>query len=140
MIWQNINSSRNKEDSEQRWLETLVPPIYKDGDTADYSSCRRISQLSTSYTIFSGVPLPVLNSQVDKLLRIVSVDFEVFKEAASNILHSSDKGEYMGVKWNSTSAVILQGSLLLTINLLAQHSNSIAAGLPMKLVTLIQMF
>jgi hypothetical protein len=38
MVWQNINSSWNKEDREQRWRETLVSPIYKEGDTADYSS------------------------------------------------------------------------------------------------------
>ena len=50
-----IISIRNKEELPEEWKESIILPIYKKGDKTDYSNCRSISLLPTTYKILSNI-------------------------------------------------------------------------------------
>jgi hypothetical protein len=43
---------RNKEEFPQQWKDSIVVPIYKDGDKTDFNNYQGISLLSTAYKIY----------------------------------------------------------------------------------------
>jgi hypothetical protein len=47
----------NKEELPHQWKESIVVPIYKNGDKSDCNNYRGISLLSTSYKILSNILL-----------------------------------------------------------------------------------
>jgi hypothetical protein len=52
-----INSIWNKEELPEQWKESIIVPIYKEGDKTDCSNYRGISILSTAYKILSNILL-----------------------------------------------------------------------------------
>jgi hypothetical protein len=50
-----INSIRNKEELPDQWKESIIVPIYKEGDKTDCYYYCGISLLSTSYKIVSNI-------------------------------------------------------------------------------------
>jgi len=48
----------NKEEFPEEWKESIILPIYMNGDKTDCSSYRDISILSTTYKILSSILLP----------------------------------------------------------------------------------
>jgi hypothetical protein len=54
---------RNKEELPQQWKESIIVPIYKNGDKTDCNNNRAISLLSTAYKILSNILLAQDSSQ-----------------------------------------------------------------------------
>jgi hypothetical protein len=50
-IYKLTNSVRNKEELPEEWRESVIVPIYKEGDKTDCNNYRVISLLSTTYKI-----------------------------------------------------------------------------------------
>jgi hypothetical protein len=48
----------NKEEFPEEWKESIILPIYMNGDKTDCSNYRDISILSTTYKILSSILLP----------------------------------------------------------------------------------
>jgi hypothetical protein len=85
----------------EQWKESIIEPIYK-GDKTDCSNYRGISLLPTSYKILSNILLSRLTPYVKEIIW----DHQCgFWRNWSDILHSSDTGEKMGVQLVCTSAI-----------------------------------
>ena len=52
-----INSIWNKEELPEEWKQSIIVPIYKNGDKTDCRNYRGISLLSTTYKILSNILL-----------------------------------------------------------------------------------
>jgi len=63
-----INSIWNKEELPEEWKETIIVPIYMEGDKTDCSNYRGISLLSTTYKILSNILLSRLSPYAEKFL------------------------------------------------------------------------
>jgi hypothetical protein len=50
-----INSVWNKEKLPDKWKESIIVPIHKQGDKTDCNNYRGISLLSTSYKMLSNI-------------------------------------------------------------------------------------
>jgi sorting nexin-29 len=93
----------NKEEFPEQWKESIIVPIYEKGDNKmDCSNYRGISLLSTSFKILSNILLSRLTPYVDEIIGNHQCGF---RHNRSDILHSSDTGEEMGVQWDYTSAI-----------------------------------
>jgi hypothetical protein len=55
------------EELPDQWEESTTVPVYKKGDKTDYSNCRRISLLSTSYKFVSHILLSRLSPYLDEI-------------------------------------------------------------------------
>jgi hypothetical protein len=62
-----INSIWNKEELPEEWKESIIVPIYKEGDKTDCGNYRGISLLSTAYKILPNILLSKL-SYAEKFL------------------------------------------------------------------------
>jgi hypothetical protein len=63
-----INYIWNNEKLPQQWNESIIIPIYKKGDKAQYSNYRGISLLSTSHKFLSNILLSRLSPYVDEII------------------------------------------------------------------------
>jgi hypothetical protein len=63
-----INCIWNKEELPDQWKESIIVPIYKEGDRTDCSNYLGITLLSTSYKISSNILLSRLTPYVDEIL------------------------------------------------------------------------
>jgi hypothetical protein len=62
-----INPIWNKEELPQQWKESIMLPVYKEGDLIDCSNCRGLSLLPIMCkTVFSV--LPKLTPYMDKII------------------------------------------------------------------------
>jgi hypothetical protein len=52
----------------EQWKESIIVPIYKNGDKTDCSNCRGISLLPTSYKILTNILLYRLTTYVDEII------------------------------------------------------------------------
>jgi hypothetical protein len=52
-----INSILNKEEFPEEWKESIIIPLYKEGDKTDCTKYRCISLLPTTYKILSNILL-----------------------------------------------------------------------------------
>jgi hypothetical protein len=82
----------------EEWKESVILPIYKEGDKADFSNYRGISLLSPTYKMLSNILLSRLNPYAKKLMETINVDFEATDQLLINILHSSNTIEKMGIQ------------------------------------------
>jgi hypothetical protein len=89
-----ICSIWNKEELPQQWKESIIVPIYKNGDNTDRNNYRGISILSTAYKILSNILLARLTPYVNEIIGNISVDSVVTD--GSNFLHSADTREKNG--------------------------------------------
>jgi hypothetical protein len=62
-----ICSIWNKEELLQQWKESIIVPIYKNGDKTDCNNYRGISLLSTTYRILSNILLARLTPYVNEI-------------------------------------------------------------------------
>ena len=60
----------------EEWKESIIVPIYKKGDKTDCSNYRGISLLPATYKILSNIVLSRLTPHEEKLLKIISVNFD----------------------------------------------------------------
>jgi len=63
-----IISIWNKEELPEEWKESIVVPIYKKGDKTDCNNYRGISQLPTTYKIFSNIVLSRLIPYAEEVI------------------------------------------------------------------------
>jgi len=66
-----INSIWNKHVLPEEWKESIIFPIYKKGDTADFSNYISISLLSTTCNILSNILLSRLTPDAEEITRII---------------------------------------------------------------------
>ena len=59
----------------EKWKESIIVSIYKKGDKTECSNYRGISLLSTTYRILSNILLSRLTQYAEKILGIMSVNF-----------------------------------------------------------------
>jgi hypothetical protein len=95
-----INSIRNKEELPVRWKESIIVPIYKNGDKTDCSNYRGISLISTLYRNVIQYPSFLIYM---KLLQIISVGFDVTDQLLIRFFYIYQKLEKNEntVKWYS---------------------------------------
>jgi hypothetical protein len=93
------NSIWKKEELPQQWKESIAVLMYKKGDITDCSHYRDISMFQLHKNFIWGL----LHIQI-KLLGIICWISSQQINYLSDILHLSDTGEKMGVKWTNTSA------------------------------------
>jgi hypothetical protein len=58
----------NKDELPQQWKESIIVPIYKQGDKTDCNNYRGISLLSTAYKILSNILLARLTPYVNEII------------------------------------------------------------------------
>jgi hypothetical protein len=87
----------HKEELLHQWKELVMVPIHKKGDKTDSSIYRGISLLSTSYKIFSSVPLARLTPYAYEIIRDHQCGFLRSRSLTSYFLYPADTGEQMGV-------------------------------------------
>jgi hypothetical protein len=63
-----INSIWNKEELPDQWKESIIVPIYENGDKTDCNNYRGISLLSTSYNILSNILLSRLSPYLTEII------------------------------------------------------------------------
>jgi hypothetical protein len=63
-----INSVWNKEDLPDQWKESIIIPVYKEGNKTDCSKYRAISLLSISNKILSNILLSRLSPYIDEII------------------------------------------------------------------------
>jgi hypothetical protein len=63
-----ICSIWNKEELPQQWKESMIVPIYKNGDKTDCNDYWEISLLSTAYKILSNILLVRLTPYVNDII------------------------------------------------------------------------
>jgi hypothetical protein len=81
-----------------QWKESIIVPIYHKDDETDYSKCRGISLLSTSYNIVFNILLSSLSPYMDEIIGINSVVFDTRDQLLIRFLHSSVAGGKKGVQ------------------------------------------
>jgi hypothetical protein len=89
----------NKEELPHKWKESIVVPIHKKGDKTDFSNCRGISLLSTSYKILSNILPARLTPNADEIIGITGVDFGV-------INHRLTKFSISGRYWRRNGSIM----------------------------------
>jgi len=65
----------SKDELPEKWKESIIVSIYKKGDKTECSNYRGISLLSTTYRILSNILLSRLTQYAEKILGIMSVNF-----------------------------------------------------------------
>jgi len=78
--------------------ESIILPIYKNGDKTGCSNYRGLSLLSTKYKILSNILLSRLAPYAEEIIGIINVDFDATANYSSYITHSSKSSEEMGIK------------------------------------------
>jgi hypothetical protein len=63
-----IGALWNKEELPQQWKESIIAPIYKNGDKTDCNNYRGISLLSTAYKMLSNILLARLTPYVYEII------------------------------------------------------------------------
>jgi hypothetical protein len=63
-----IISIWNKKELHEEWKESVIVPIYKQGDKTDCIIYRGISLLPTSYRILSSTPFSVLTLYAEEII------------------------------------------------------------------------
>jgi hypothetical protein len=63
-----INSIWNKEELPEQWKESIIVPIYKNGDKTDRSNYRGTTLLSTTYKILSNILLLRLTPYAEEII------------------------------------------------------------------------
>ena len=63
-----ITSVWNKEEMPEEWKESIIVPIYKNGDKTDRNNYRGISFLSTMYKILSNILLSRLTPYAAEII------------------------------------------------------------------------
>jgi len=58
----------NKEDLTQQWKESVIVPVYKNGNETDCSNYRGISLLSTTYKTLFNILVSNLTPCVDEII------------------------------------------------------------------------
>jgi hypothetical protein len=72
-----IKSIWKKEELPEEWKESIITPVYKEGDNTYFSIYRGISLfLSVTYKMLSITLLSRLTTYAKKLLRLIIVDFD----------------------------------------------------------------
>jgi hypothetical protein len=64
---QLINSIWNKEEHPEEWKESIIAPVYKNGDKTDCSNYTGISLLSNLYKTFSSILLSRLTPYAEEI-------------------------------------------------------------------------
>jgi hypothetical protein len=75
-----INSILSKKQLPDEWKESIILPNYKKGDKTECSNYRGISLLQTTYKVLSNILLSRLTPYAEKLLGIMSVNFNATLE------------------------------------------------------------
>jgi hypothetical protein len=110
--------------------EWAIVPIYKKGDKTHGSNYRGISLLPTTYKILSNILLSKLTSSAEKLLGIISVDFDAtaqllaiyatfFKYLRKN---GNNMKQCISNLWNSRKLIIQLGgrsSIIFSLSLVS---------------------
>ena len=97
-----IISIWNKEELPDEWKGSVIVPIYKKGDKTDCNNYRGISLLPTTYKVLSNILLSKLIPYAEKLLGIISVDYDATGRLL--IIYSAFV-KYWGKKWEYNEAV-----------------------------------
>jgi hypothetical protein len=63
-----VNSIWNKEELPEKWKESVIMPIYRNGNETDCSNHQDILMLLTSYKILSNILLSRLSQYVDTII------------------------------------------------------------------------
>jgi len=71
-----IISIWNKGELPEEWKESIIVPLYKNGDKTDSSNYRGISLLPTTYKILSNILLSKLTPYTEEIIGISNVDFD----------------------------------------------------------------
>jgi hypothetical protein len=97
-----ITYIRSTEVVSEQWKESVIVPVHKNIDRADCRNYRGTSLLLTSYKNLFNILFSGLSPHVNK----ITADHQCgFRSDWSDLLHSSDTGEEIGVQWDSTSAI-----------------------------------
>jgi hypothetical protein len=67
-ILKRINSTWDKEEVPQKWIESTIVPIYRNGDKTCCSNYRGISLLPTTHKIVSNIFISSLNSYIEGII------------------------------------------------------------------------
>jgi hypothetical protein len=78
-IHRPINYDWNKEELSQQWKESVILFICKKGDKSDCSKLQR-DIIVTNYIVYFNTLISRLSPYVTKLLRIITVDFDVIDQ------------------------------------------------------------
>jgi hypothetical protein len=84
----------NKEESPQKWKESIIIPIHKKGDKTDCNNYRGISLLSTAYKILSSILLARLIPYVNKVIGDHQCEFRRNRSTTDQL---EKKWEYIGM-------------------------------------------
>jgi hypothetical protein len=63
-----INSNSNKEELPQKWKESTIIPMYKNGDKTGCNKYREILMLPMIYKILSNILLSRLTPYIDQII------------------------------------------------------------------------
>jgi len=66
----------NKEEMPEEWKQSIIVPIYKNGDKTGCSNYRGISLLPITYKILSNILLSRLTPYAEEIIGIINVDFD----------------------------------------------------------------
>jgi hypothetical protein len=58
----------NKEELPDKWKESIILPIHKNGDKSDCNNYCGTSLVSTSYTVLSNILLSSLSPYIDEII------------------------------------------------------------------------
>jgi hypothetical protein len=79
VIYKLIRSIWNKEELPQQWKESIIVPIYKNGDKNNCNNCRGISLLPNAYKMLSNILEIIGDHQCEfRLTDLVSIRFSTF--------------------------------------------------------------
>jgi sorting nexin-29 len=70
-----FNSIWSKEELPEEWKASIIVPIHKKGNKADYSNCRSISVLSSTYKILSNILLSKLTPHAEEIICVHQCGF-----------------------------------------------------------------
>jgi hypothetical protein len=81
-----INSIWNKEELPKQWKESIIVPIYKNGDKTDCSNYQGISLLSTTYKILTNILLSRLTPYAEEIIGEHQCGFKRNRSTTDHIL------------------------------------------------------
>jgi hypothetical protein len=122
------------------WEESIILPIYKEGDKTDRIKYRRISLLLTTYKIVSSILLSRLTPHAEKMIGYHQCGFRRNRSTADQI---SCIRHILEIKWEQNEAVHY---LVIDLNKgydsvrrEVLYNILIEFGVPMKMVRLMKM-